>query len=276
LRRFSSGNIPSQAVSNEIRTHSLANAPLQERGALMFEDSLVESKSAPISPEKQWTTLGSIALQGTAAMLLIALPLLHPEHFPLRIDPPHFLLPLPPKPVVQVKPVAPSSASTSSSASTPPANTDSTVSTIPYPIIQNNSDDRPLAPVSTGQSMWTDTGLPNSLATADHGPAVSVAPAHPPTRINISGGVTAGMLLSPIRPVYPAIARAVHVEGTVVVEAVISRAGTIESLHVISGPEMLRRAALDAIQAARYKPYRLNGEPTEVQTTITVNFRLNG
>ena len=83
------------------------------------------------------------------------------------------------------------------------------------------------------------------------------------------------MLLSPIRPVYPAIARATHTEGTVILEAVISRAGTIESLRVVSGPEMLRSAALDAIRAARYQPYRLSGEPIEVQTTITVNFRFN-
>jgi protein TonB len=85
-----------------------------------------------------------------------------------------------------------------------------------------------------------------------------------------------GRLLTPIHPVYPAIARAVHVEGAVVVEAVISRSGTIESLRVVSGPQMLQSAALEAIRAARYQPYRLNGEPTEVQTTITVNFRISG
>jgi protein TonB len=84
------------------------------------------------------------------------------------------------------------------------------------------------------------------------------------------------MLLAPIRPVYPAIARAARVEGTVVVEAVISRAGRIESLRVVSGPAMLQRAAMDAIREARYRPYRLNGEPTEVETTITVNFRMGG
>jgi len=82
--------------------------------------------------------------------------------------------------------------------------------------------------------------------------------------------------MAPIRPVYPAIARAAHVEGAVVVEAVISRGGTIESLHVLSGPVMLQNAAMEAIRAARYRPYRLNGEAVEVQTTITVNFRMGG
>jgi protein TonB len=58
------------------------------------------------------------------------------------------------------------------------------------------------------------------------------------------------------------------------VEAVISSSGTVESLKVISGPELLRAAALDALRAARYRPYLLNGQPTEVQTTYTVNFKL--
>jgi protein TonB len=82
------------------------------------------------------------------------------------------------------------------------------------------------------------------------------------------------MLIAPIRPVYPAIAKAAHVEGTVIVKAVISRTGSVESLHVLSGPLMLQRAAIDAIQAAHYHPYRLNGSATAVETTITVNFRM--
>jgi protein TonB len=82
------------------------------------------------------------------------------------------------------------------------------------------------------------------------------------------------MLLSPIQPVYPAMAKAVGIQGTVVVEATISKAGRIESLRAVSGPPMLRGAALDAVAAAHYQPYKLNGEATEVQTTITVVFRL--
>jgi periplasmic protein TonB len=92
----------------------------------------------------------------------------------------------------------------------------------------------------------------------------------------VSTGVLQGMLIAPIRPVYPPIARAAGVSGTVVVEAVISRTGTIESLHVVSGPQMLQNAALEAIREARYEPYRLNGEVVEVETRITVNFRMGG
>jgi protein TonB len=92
--------------------------------------------------------------------------------------------------------------------------------------------------------------------------------------VQVSGGVTEGMLLAPIQPVYPAIARAAGKQGAVVMEAVISKAGRIESLRVVSGPDMLRRAAVDAVQVARYRPYLLSGVPTEVQTRITVVFKL--
>jgi protein TonB len=100
--------------------------------------------------------------------------------------------------------------------------------------------------------------------------------ARPIAPLRISSGVSKGMLLAPIQPVYPAIARATRIQGTVVMEAVISKAGRIESLHAISGPQMLRTAALTAVEAARYQPFLLNGEPTDVQTTITVIFQLGG
>ena len=90
----------------------------------------------------------------------------------------------------------------------------------------------------------------------------------------VSKGVSEGLLLTPILPVYPAIARAARVQGAVVVEAVISKAGRIESLHAVSGPAMLQQAALDAISVARYRPYLLNGAATEVKTAITVVFTL--
>jgi len=78
------------------------------------------------------------------------------------------------------------------------------------------------------------------------------------------------------QPIYPAIARAAHQGGTVTLHAIISKNGTIEQLSVISGPAMLQGAAMDAVKTWRYKPYLLNGEPTEVDTTIMVNFNLNG
>jgi protein TonB len=84
----------------------------------------------------------------------------------------------------------------------------------------------------------------------------------------------AGSLLGPITPEYPMIAKLSHTEGTVVVQAVISKSGRIESAHVVSGPVVLQGAALQAVRAARYRPFLLNGLPTEVETTVSITFRM--
>jgi protein TonB len=116
----------------------------------------------------------------------------------------------------------------------------------------------------------------NSAAPA--APSVTLAPAARPSSkpLPVSRGVSAGNLIAPIRPEYPGIAKIAHVEGAVVIDAIISRTGTIESVHVLSGPPVLQAAALAAVRQARYRPFLLNGQPTEVQTTITINFRLAG
>jgi protein TonB len=72
------------------------------------------------------------------------------------------------------------------------------------------------------------------------------------------------------------LARAARIEGTVVLQAIISKQGTIENLKVVSGHPMLVQAAIDAVREWRYRPYILNNEPVEVETQITVNFSLAG
>jgi protein TonB len=98
----------------------------------------------------------------------------------------------------------------------------------------------------------------------------------PPQKIRVSSGVVAGNKISGANPSYPAIARTARIQGTVVLQATISKQGTIIGLHAVSGPPMLYQAALDAVQQWRYKPYILNGDAVEVETTIQVNFTLNG
>ncbi|HTB96189.1 MAG TPA: TonB family protein [Terracidiphilus sp.] len=90
----------------------------------------------------------------------------------------------------------------------------------------------------------------------------------------ISGGVAEGMLLHRTPPQYPNIARTARVEGNVVLGATITKTGTITNLHVISGPGMLREAAEAAVRTWRYRPYMLDNQPVDVDTTITVNFTL--
>jgi len=97
-----------------------------------------------------------------------------------------------------------------------------------------------------------------------------------PKKVTISAGVSQGLAISRPSPVYPAIAKAARVSGTVVLRATISKSGTIENLTVVDGPPMLRQAALDAVRSWRYRPYLLNGEPVEVDTTVNVIFSLGG
>ena len=86
----------------------------------------------------------------------------------------------------------------------------------------------------------------------------------------------AGNILTKVAPVYPHDARAAHISGTVVLHAIIGKDGNVEKLVVVSGPKELQTSALDAVKQWTYKPYLLNGNPTEVETTIHVNYNLNG
>jgi protein TonB len=134
-----------------------------------------------------------------------------------------------------------------------------------------------MAGVAGMSGMGSGSGVPGGVMGGignAPAPVVKVAPPKGPARV--SSGVVAGLKVSGSNPVYPPIARAAHVSGSVVLHAIISKAGSIQNLQVISGPEMLRASALDAVKTWRYKPYVLNGEPTEVETTVTVNFNFGG
>ena len=98
----------------------------------------------------------------------------------------------------------------------------------------------------------------------------------PPQSVKVSPNVSQGLLISKVQPIYPPLARQARVQGTVVLQAVIAKDGTIQELQVTSGHPMLIQAAMDAVKQWRYKPYYLNGEPVLVRTTINVNFELSG
>jgi protein TonB len=88
--------------------------------------------------------------------------------------------------------------------------------------------------------------------------------------------VTQGLLIRKIQPAYPPLARQARIQGSVLLQAEISKDGSIQNLRLISGHPMLAPAAIEAVKQWKYKPYILNGEPVEVETQITVNFTLAG
>ncbi len=239
----------------------------------MFEGSLMESRGLVVSRAQRWTALGSAAFQMMLAALIVILPLLRPQTLThLWPAPPLLTAPLPPRPQEPPRQVEMTTAA--SNALSAPAQT-APIASGPRILSPGGlPDDLPPGPITAIQIGGGPTGLP-VLSGANGQPSVAVVHAGPSRPYTVSGGVSQGMLLVPIRPVYPAIARAAGIQGTVVVEAIISKAGRIESLRAVSGPQMLQRAALDAVSAARYRPYLLSGDPVEVQTTVTVVFKLN-
>jgi TonB family protein len=95
-------------------------------------------------------------------------------------------------------------------------------------------------------------------------------------RVPVSQVVSSGLLLHHVQPTYPPVARQARIQGSVELHAEISKDGSIQSLSLISGHPLLVPSAIEAVKQWRYKPYILNGEPVEVETTVTINFLLAG
>ena len=116
-----------------------------------------------------------------------------------------------------------------------------------------------------------------ALKTIDDADFTPPADAQPwPPLVTITAAEAQRLHLQQVEPVYPPIAKAAHVEGMVVLQAIIGKDGRVLSVSVISGPLMLQQAALDAVKKWVYRPYLLNNEATEVNTTINVFFPLAG
>ena len=95
-----------------------------------------------------------------------------------------------------------------------------------------------------------------------------------PKRIRVGGQVESARLIFQPKPEYPPLAKMARIQGTVRLEAIISKDGTIQDLKVVSGHPLLVKSALEAVQRWRYQPTLLNGDPVEVVTEIDVNFTL--
>jgi TonB family protein len=134
------------------------------------------------------------------------------------------------------------------------------------------------APPSAGFGANGTEGLNSNasgaIGSVFNGPGRPKVKVEAPKIVNVSAGVAVGLLLQKTAPIYPPIAKTARVSGTVVLGATISKTGSIEGLHVISGPEMLRQSAEEAVRTWRYRPYMLNNEPVAVETTVSVIFSL--
>ena len=226
---------------------------------------LAEVQQAPV---RRWTAIVSFTLQAAIVAAALVYPLLYPQSLP----PVMRTLFLPAS-----NPEAPVHEQRSASHARSPA--------LPHTMVVNNhsfsftrqtnsSED-----VSTTQppeisdviGVGNQEGVAHSFM-SDYVQPVPRAPAQPhPVRQSV---MMEGNLIHKVEPQYPAVAKQLHIEGTVIVRAFISREGVITRAEVERGQTLLAQAALTAVRQWRYRPYYLNHQPIEVETEITVNFVL--
>ncbi|WP_446743285.1 energy transducer TonB [Silvibacterium acidisoli] len=236
----------------------------------MFEASLVES-TGRIRTNSRRLAAVSFVMQAAVLAALIAWPILHPATLP-RYNVVSFLAPPYSPPATHIQKATPAS-----SAARPMFSLLQSARQIIHPASADQQQAQG-APEAIG---LVDGAIGGSVPGAILGmaqPAMPHVAAAAPAKsgpARVSSGVAAGRLLTPITPQYPAIARQAHVQGTVVVHALISKSGQVVDAQVVSGPPMLAQAALSAVAQARYRPYLLNGEPVEVETTINLVFQLS-
>jgi len=233
----------------------------------MFEDSTFESTGRIRTRSRRWM-IAAFALNGSILATLILIPLIYPDALP-HIGP-LILMEAPPPPATP--PPAPKQPQHFHG--TPEMSCTRIFASPQMPSRIANFKDEGPPPSGSLAEMSDGPGVPGGIDRAFRGhetaPVVRAAPRGP---VRISSLVMSTPV-SRTDPVYPAIAKATGTQGTVVLQAVISKTGTIENLRVVSGPPLLQQAALDAVKQWRYRPYLLNGEPIEVETTVNVVFTL--
>ena len=128
--------------------------------------------------------------------------------------------------------------------------------------------DAPMPSITGFAPAGGDGALPNLMGGSSTGPAPVLQ------TLNVSQGISQGLLIKKVAPVYPSTALRLRLEGSVQLLATISRKGDIAAVKILSGDQTLAHAAADAVKQWKYKPYLLNGSPVEIQTQVTVNFKL--
>ena len=241
----------------------------------MFEDSLIES-GGKLSTRRPATAAFSFVLQAVIVGILVLIPLLFTEALPKTQLMTFLVAPPPPPP----PPPPPAVVKVVKKIETEIVNNQlRTPTKIPKKVEMIKEED---TPPSVGVVGGVPGGVPGGQMGGVIGGIISSTPvAVPkvaaPQRVRVSQGVTQGLVIHRVQPIYPQMAKIARVQGAVVLAAIIGKDGTIQNLHVLStASPLLNQAALDAVKQWRYRPYILNGEPVEVDTQITVNFTLSG
>jgi len=241
----------------------------------MLENSLIES-GAHTRTRKPATVLVSTVIHVGLVLTLVLIPLLEPQAVPMLST--AYGLPLPPplKPNLPIEVVRPLPRIQTQVQPLPGELIAPTI--IPSDIARVvDAPDAGLA-IPRGSFEGIGSVIPVPI---ERPPVVAPPPPPPPPApkassgpIRVGGNVELANLIFQAKPEYPPIARQARVQGAVVMEATISKDGSVVDLRVVSGNPLLNEAAIAAVRQWRYKPTLLNGEPVEVITTITINFAL--
>jgi periplasmic protein TonB len=246
----------------------------------MFDD-LVISSAQPKRTRTWWTVMLSTAVQVMIVIVMILIPLIYTEALPKGMLTTFLVAPAPPPPPPPpaaavprvVKPVARLIHNGQMMAPT----------VIPKKVEMIKEEELPPDVGNVGFVGGVPGGIGGGSAGGVLGGIIggvgSNLPPPPkatPSRIRVGGNVIAASLVHQVMPLYPPIAKTAHVTGTVVLHAIIGKDGTVQNLEYVSGPPLLMKNAMDAVRQWRYKPTMLNGEPVEVDTTISVVFTLGG
>jgi protein TonB len=246
----------------------------------MFEDSLIES-GGRLKSKRGMTTTISFFIQVALIGILVLIPLLFTEALPKQqlmtflVAPPPPPPPPPPPAAAPIKVVKQIQSDIQNGQLRTPTK-------IPEKVQMIKEEEAPPPSMSAGGVVGgVPGGVPGGQMGGVIGGIISSTPvAVPrvatPQRVRVSQGVSQGLLIKKIQPAYPPLARQARIQGQVLLQAEISKDGTIQNLRLISGHPMLAPAAIEAVKQWRYKPYYLNGEPVEVETQITVIFSLSG
>ncbi len=239
----------------------------------MFEQTFVQGTG---ELRKPWPVAASFTGQLILVGIVVTIPLMHTAR--IAFTPPVILY-MPPRPAPPVKVEVQSTAQMAASivrAVFQPSF--AAPRHIPAMIVTIGGEDLPVIPLNRFADPVGNlaVGLPVGDLLTPGLPKVETVPVKPkPTIVRTSTGVQQALLVYRVKPLYPAVARSARISGTVRLAAVIARDGTMQHLQLISGPPLLVKAALEAVQQWRYKPTMLSGEPVEVITEIDVNFTLS-
>jgi len=247
----------------------------------MFEDSLIES-GGKLRTNRGKTTVFSFVLEAIVVGVLVLIPLVFTEALPKQQLMSLLVAPPPPPPPPPPPAAAPIRA-------VKVVQTDivngqlRTPTKIPQKVQMIKEEEAPPPVMSAGGVVG---GVPGGVPGGQMGgviggiisstPVASLPKVATPQRVRVSQGVSQGLLVRKVNPTYPPLARQARIQGTVTLEAEISKDGSIENLRLVSGHPMLAPAAIEAVKQWKYKPYLLNGEPVAVQTTVIVTFTLSG